>query len=61
MFSIEMAVSTAAFALTLAGIGYVAYVVRNSGAERVVSQDRVDDLRARAPYDRLDNVLSKRR
>ena len=60
MFTLEMAVSTGAFAATLAGIGYVAFVVRQSGAERVVSPQRVQDLRERAPYDRLDNVLSKR-
>lgn len=60
MLSLELAVTTGAFAATLAGIGYVAYVVRHSGADRIACPERVKDLRDRAPYDRLDNILTRR-
>jgi len=61
MLTLEFAVTMGALTATMAGIAYVAAVVRNAGAEQVVSPARVKHLRENAPYDRLDNILAKRR
>lgn len=60
MTALELAVSTGAFALSLAGIGFVWYVVRSNGGDMVLDEKRVAAVVRNAPYDRLDNVLVKR-
>lgn len=47
--------------LLLAGVGtaYVTRLVRISGRDRPQDAERVKALIATAPYERLDNVLSK--
>lgn len=61
MIPFEFALTSGAFAIALCGIAYVAFVVRTSGSDKYASPQRVKALVKKAPYDRLDNVLAKRR
>jgi flagellar basal body-associated protein FliL len=57
---VEIIVMIACAVLAIAGVIYVFWVVRHSGADRISDPARVRKLVASAPYHRLDNVLSKR-
>ena len=61
MTMIEIALNAGALAFALSGVVFVAAVLRTSGSEHVADPQRVAHLVETAPYDRLDNVVTRHR
>jgi hypothetical protein len=59
MTPIEIAISLGSFATAGATLTYVSYLVKTSGRDRPHNPEAVRHLLDTAPYDRLDNILSR--
>lgn len=61
MSTLEVMTSLGTFAVTTVAVTYIWSLVRNSGADRAHDPKMVAQLIEAAPYDRLDNILPKKR
>jgi len=59
MNGIEIFMSVGSVAIAVAGLTYVAHIVRVSGRDRPHDPARLRHLIDTAPMERLDNVLAK--